>query len=801
MRHTLHVPARAALYLLSLCLFAGDLGAFSAQSNHLAGSLALFFFVLSTVHPTPVRKTLTSQKVFGGIFTLGTFAIVVLGRTPPVWISGAGLLALSLYVWIDSELSQWTTLGLTAALFLVVRTFLVSLAPFWLLNVNASLFATDKVAGLLGQPLQIGPSVSGWWVCTLFLCHFIACSIVEKRALRVAQGLVVFVVSGAVFNLLNLTYPLVRYHSHTALNIINSQIVCFGIAAALLFVFLRAGLSERMPVGKPRLSLCVLAQALLLTSVAAHHTRAACGANLERGGRVVIFGTAPGASYDSPSFDRLGVGNAGMYGLLPQYIGSFGYRVRVIDSVDRLSQSLGEADILMAICPTTVFPPTLHNAVWRFVEEGGSLLVMGDHTDIFGSMSALNSLLEPVNIRFNFDTVYSGRRHWRYCYERWPHPVTRSLDEVNAVLQYGSGASLSISSPAYPVITGKQAFGDKGDYLNGGRGAYLGDQVYSRNEQLGDLILAAGAPFGRGKVLAFGDTSSFQNIAAPWSHEFLFDVLAWLSVKKRIDEPTLARVACVCAGLAFLVLIAGGQARVAPAMTMTMAALTTALFFSSQYGFRAVSQSRVPDKSLHIAYVDASHIGAFKYQHWEDESIDGLLVNLSRNGYLPFVVREFSADWLSASALYVSVSPLRPYPPYEQVAIEEFVKGGGKVLFAVGYEEGRASQDLLAGFGFRIDSVPLGAAPITDFVTDAEEYQRIQQEPHFAEAWPVATIDDLPTRVLYSYEGFPIAVHKQVGEGRVVVIGDGRFLLDKTLENEDGAWPGNIFLLRRMLEL
>lgn len=276
--------------------------------------------------------------------------------------------------------------------------------------------------------------------------------------------------------------------------------------------------------------------------------------------RVIIFGTEPSASYGSPSFDRLGVGNSGMYGLLPRYLSAAGFEVTIVEQVEKLTEMLDQARVLVVISPTELFPPELHQRIWSFVAAGGSLLVMGDHTDIFGTMRPLNHLLVPVNVRFNFDSAYPARKAWRYSYECFPHPTTRSLDQVNDIFQYGVGASLSISNPAYPVVVGEYAFSDKGNYANAGKGAFLGDYTYQRDEQLGNVGLVAGATYGQGKILVFGDTSSFQNVSLPYSYPFIADAFTWLSTREVLSYPTLSYFSFVGVALAALVLFFIGEA-------------------------------------------------------------------------------------------------------------------------------------------------------------------------------------------------------------------------------------------------
>jgi hypothetical protein len=788
------------LYLLSLCFFAGNLGASPSLGNRLNGCLALLALLLVSIRsrPTlgPAREAL--RRLPAILPAAAAVLVLVLATTPLLWLSAAALLAFALGSRAEDaeDYARWRILGFTAAVYFLIYAFLYPLGPFKFFNVAASVVATNRLAWLTGYVTRVGPSVSGWWILVLFFCHLGVRFAFERSIKKLILGGLMVSAAGVAFTYILMFYPPLTYHSHTGLNLVNSQFVCFALCALSLLALGRGVAVERQ-AGRYRLPVLAAAHVLIVLAVCSYYF-AAVGAGRAKGsGQVLVFALANTASFDTPDFERLGVGNSGMYGLLPKYLTTRGHDVLVTDSFERLGEELGRSSVLVVICPPETFPPELRDRIWKFVGGGGGLLVLGDHTDIFGSMKPLNTLLEPVNIRFNFDSAYSGRQYWRYSYEFIDHPVTRSLDEVNGVLQHGTGGSLSVSRPAYPVVSGKYTFGDKGDYKN--LGSFLGDERFRGDERLGDLPLVAAAEYGRGKVLVFGDTSGFQNIAVPYSYPLIFDVFGWLSTEGGPAHQTLILVSLVLTALAAAALVFRGQLRLPRTMTLTMGAFT-ACFVLYAWGTPEGNPPRqTPDKSYRLAYVDGSHVGGFKLQHWTDESIDGLIVNLSRNGYLPFVMRKFSPEWLKASSLYVSVAPQRHYTGAEMEQLEGFIKVGGRALIAVGYEEREASQDLLNRLGFAIGDVPLGAAPITDVVLEDEQYQKIQQEPHFANAWPVSSTDGTPLRPLYTYEDFPIVASKNVGAGAVTVIGDSRFLRDKILENEDEAWPGNVNFVKDIL--
>jgi hypothetical protein len=206
-----------------------------------------------------------------------------------------------------------------------------------------------------------------------------------------------------------------------------------------------------------------------------------------------------------PSPERLGIIRSGMFGLFRKSLERYALSRRgAVLEVDSLAQeTLAQTRLLVFINPTRCLAPAEQDILAGFVASGGGLLVLGDHTDIGGSRAPLNGALAFTSIEFNFDSAISLREGWTGCLEIRRHRVTAGVeDEVDT--QMGTGASLEITRPAFPVITGRYAFGDLGNYENDGRGAHMGNCRHDKGEALGDIVLVAGEEVGSGRVLVFG---------------------------------------------------------------------------------------------------------------------------------------------------------------------------------------------------------------------------------------------------------------------------------------------------------
>jgi hypothetical protein len=201
---------------------------------------------------------------------------------------------------------------------------------------------------------------------------------------------------------------------------------------------------------------------------------------------------------------------------------------------------------------------------------------------------------------------------------------------------------------------------------------------------------------------------------------------------------------------------------------------------------------RMPEYDL--AYINTANLGLYSSEAWRNDGLMGVCLNLMRNGYLTLMLPELTADRLFRADLLVSVAPAREYTAAEQLAIWEFVHSGGVFITTVGYDEREPSRALLARFGFAVgDGHPgptgagTGPLPLGFFKSpylNAGDYMAFVR---FHAAWPLSyTFPD--TRVLaYGAGDVPVAAMRRVGDGKVVVVSDTCFPMNKNLEKESGA--------------
>ncbi len=399
----------------------------------------------------------------------------------------------------------------------------------------------------------------------------------------------------------------------------------------------------------------------------------------------------------------------------------------------------------------------------------------------------------PAGIEVNFDSARSileegwGRGNLKFN----RHPITSGITDQNQT-QIGTGASLRVRPPGKPVIVATHGFSDAADIMNSNQG-YLGDLKYSPGERLGDIVLVAVSSLGRGKVLVFGDTSPFQNGALALSRVFLDHVFSWLSHRRILPLGWMTYSAFVGCIVAVIVSVWPAANKVVQKDTALRVAMLYSLCAAVVGGFvvlempvwcKPAQAGRFQGAS---AVVDRSHYPSFSSDLWGERGIGGLYQNILRNQLLPIQMEDFNEETVYSAETVFIIGAQKRYSKTEIDFLEKYVKDGGRLVIVTGWEESVGAEELVKRFGFRVEPVPLGGFRVETGWGIVE----------FREGWPVSTSSE-DAVVHVSMWGQPVAVSRQMGQGRVVVIGDSMFLENVNLETLQEVNIPNIDLVRSM---
>jgi hypothetical protein len=479
----------------------------------------------------------------------------------------------------------------------------------------------------------------------------------------------------------------------------------------------------------------------------------------------------------------------GLYGLLPAFVESLGGKF--IKSKELSAQDLAAADVLVLIHPNEPWPKDRLERIWDYVRNGGSLLLVGEPAMRQGKLSSsFNDVLEPLAMQVRFDTAIARVSNWEQSYEIMSHPATVGIDDLRNRFGMQYGSTIATSWLARPVLVGQWGWSEPGNDA-----ITSGVLPYCEGERLGDLVMAAEQPLGRGRVFVLGDTLPLQNDGLPNAFPFTGRVLSYLAHRPCSPQVFWRQLCTLAAILAMLGLVAGRPAAWQVIVTSTVFALT--LICCTVVGYwssRVLPDGRaiaVPG-SNGIAYIDASHLEVYDSDSGnhgvENHSISEFLRILMRQGYLPLLASDLAPERLQRCGLLVSIAPLRPFSPLECESVKEFVNAGGTFICTVGAEESRASAPLLAEFGFRVPKTPVlpgeNAREPEPFGAKAVRLGKSKtRQFQFYAGWLVMSTEpgEDPIVATEGVEGAYIQ-RRGVGSGSVVIIGDTYFATNENIQ-------------------
>ena len=347
--------------------------------------------------------------------------------------------------------------------------------------------------------------------------------------------------------------------------------------------------------------------------------------------------------------------------------------------------------------------------------------------------------LPNTHLRIRFDAAEFTVGGWLQSYEALSHPSTTGMRDDRNQFGVVIGASVECRWPARPLLVGRWGWIDEGD--QGNSGAMLGNHKYDAGEKLGDMVLAAEERVGKGRIIAFGDTSTFNNGINIGAHQFTRRLFSYLAGGGSNPQMPLRQglgfvLALALVGLLFYRPETVKTGAVAIALGISVAACTGWTCGTREAppdGYRINRQTvqMQPDpvtmrtqipwqewlpregrtgKPL-LAYIDQSHLPASSEEMWCPDGCMGVAMSLTRDGYLTLMLHELTEERLKNAGFLISVAPSRPYSEAERAIIKRFVEGGGVFICTAGWDRCTASREILNDFGLYVGVECAGGRP------------------------------------------------------------------------------------------
>ena len=229
--------------------------------------------------------------------------------------------------------------------------------------------------------------------------------------------------------------------------------------------------------------------------------------------------------YDTRFFGHdSGYNYAAVYDYLSQY-----FEMSQLLESDKINDStLADHDVLVIKTPTARYSRDEVEAVVRFVERGGGLLMIGDHTNFDKSGTYLNDVARRMGFTFRYDLLFgTGESPYDQLYVRppVPHPVVQHVPPTDFAVSCSIDPGLSWGRA---VIREAGLWSMPPEYHIGN---YHPFPQHRPEIRYGAFIQLWSTRHGKGRVLAFGDSTIFSNFCAfqPGKAELLRGMIDWLN--------------------------------------------------------------------------------------------------------------------------------------------------------------------------------------------------------------------------------------------------------------------------------
>jgi len=227
-------------------------------------------------------------------------------------------------------------------------------------------------------------------------------------------------------------------------------------------------------------------------------------------GRVLLDDAHSDWEWTAIPFDRESYGRQSTYSYtcLLDYLRHH-YSADANPDRDLTDELLDRYDVLILKTPTRPYLESERDAVVRFVRRGGGLLLVGDHTNLFGMTTYMNGLADPFGIEFDTDDTFeltTGAPSRFAPPALGAHPAVAHLPG----LEFETSCTVKASPWLRPVIAARGLGSEQVDY---GHVNFFGDIQPDPHERWGVFLQAAARRFGRGRVLAFTDSTVFSNFS------------------------------------------------------------------------------------------------------------------------------------------------------------------------------------------------------------------------------------------------------------------------------------------------
>ncbi len=376
------------------------------------------------------------------------------------------------------------------------------------------------------------------------------------------------------------------------------------------------------------------------------------------------------------------------YYTLVNFLRNF-YSVDILDDPAKY-KNLEEYDILILKTPNRPFSDEVIEHITTFVEKGGGLLLIGDHTNLFSMSGYLNSISKQWGIEFVYDALFDLKTGALTEYSPtslFPHPITASITNY----KFATPCSLNINHTVRSVMKGRGLCSEKLDISHV---HFFGGIQADPADRWGWFTKTAAQHVGKGRVIAFGDSTTFSSFSILMhdNPEFVLGIMNYLN---RTNNTPSLRLIFLILGIIFIILSVylGYKRRILPVVVVVFVLfMPFALSVSSLIHLKLIDihyvrpvteqLNNLPTIAFATSHTTAQ-TGHFIGMPPRVDDFSSFFLCFQRLGLWPRETKDLQQMLKEGNIkLLVILNPDKPFSEADLNALEHYVRYGGRLLIA-----------------------------------------------------------------------------------------------------------------------
>jgi hypothetical protein len=434
----------------------------------------------------------------------------------------------------------------------------------------------------------------------------------------------------------------------------------------------------------------------------------------EKQGRILIDEMHSDWEWSDMPMDTVWYGQQSTYNFysMVEYWKMFYHADRGYDTLT--PELLANYDILVLKVPTLPYSQAEVDAVYDWVCDGGGLMLIGEHTNVFGYATFLNPVTTKFGQRFIADIAYDLRTGDLNLYDPptlLPHPITQNMP----TMLWGGPCTSWGDLSARSVCTAVRLKTLPADYTQRN---FFPERTGHTGYRFGIFYLANTTRCGKGRIVTFNDSTIWSNffIFVPGKIELCMGMVEYLNRYESFPYWRMLAFLFAVAGL-FVAAVAARGLRLEG--WLWLAAVGFLTFAGSAKLIEAVNMKNYPLPKRHTDFpqlnFESEHsrffIPELRLARQGDKDFSTFYLWAQRVDVVP---RKWPTleESLAHPGAQIIIDPELDFTQAELDALKQFVTDGGTLYIFDGPHTRHPSSNVLMGqFGLQFDMSPIPDVP------------------------------------------------------------------------------------------